>query len=329
MARSRKVLSSCLIQITAFSCLFFMAISQLSPDFYRDICPQALPTIRLVVYAAIFKEPRMGASLLRLHFHDCFVNGCDASVLLDDTQSFTGEKTAGPNNNSLRGFDVIDEIKAAVNLACFGNVVSCADILAVAARDSIVALGGSPYEVLLGRRDATTASQAAANNDLPAPFFDLPALVSNFDSHGLSLQDLVVLSGAHTLGFARCLIFRSRIYNETSTIDPAFARYLQAQCPPSNGGGDDILASFDDSPARFDADYFDALRQSRGVLHSDQQLFSGDGGEADSLVSYYSEKREAFWEDFGAAMVKMGSLSLLTGGDGEIRENCRYVNDAN
>ncbi|KAH0466240.1 hypothetical protein IEQ34_006343 [Dendrobium chrysotoxum] len=140
MARSRKVLSFCFIQITAFSCLFFMAISQLSPDFYSDICPQALPTIRLVVYAAIVKEPRMGASLLRLHFHDCFVNGCDASVLLDDTQSFTGEKTAGPNNNSLRGFDVIDEIKAAVNLACFGNIVSCADILAVAARDSIVAV---------------------------------------------------------------------------------------------------------------------------------------------------------------------------------------------
>jgi peroxidase len=63
--------------------------------------------------------------------------GCDASVLLDDTKSFVGEKTAIPNNNSIRGFDVVDDIKAKLEEACPG-VVSCADILALAARDSTV-----------------------------------------------------------------------------------------------------------------------------------------------------------------------------------------------
>lgn len=63
--------------------------------------------------------------------------GCDASVLLDDTGSFVGEKTANPNNNSLRGFNVVDDIKAKLEKACPG-VVSCADILALAARDSVV-----------------------------------------------------------------------------------------------------------------------------------------------------------------------------------------------
>lgn len=51
-----------------------------------------------------------------------------------------GEKTSKANNMSVRGFGVIDSIKTAVNTACLGNVVSCADILAVAARDSIVAV---------------------------------------------------------------------------------------------------------------------------------------------------------------------------------------------
>lgn len=58
-------------------------------------------------------------------------------MLLDDTSNFTGEKSANPNKNSVRGFDVIDKIKTAVEKAC-PSVVSCADILAVTARDSVV-----------------------------------------------------------------------------------------------------------------------------------------------------------------------------------------------
>ncbi|KAJ8470982.1 hypothetical protein OPV22_025325 [Ensete ventricosum] len=86
----------------------------------------------------------MGASILRLFFHDCFVNGCDGSILLDDTSSFTGEKRAGPNANSVRGFEVIDTIKSNVEAACKATV-SCADILALAARDGVVLLGGPTW----------------------------------------------------------------------------------------------------------------------------------------------------------------------------------------
>ena len=68
------------------------------------------------------------------------MQGCDASVLLDHTPTIDSEKTALPNNNSLRGFEVIDQIKAEVDKICGGPVVSCADILAVAARDSVVAV---------------------------------------------------------------------------------------------------------------------------------------------------------------------------------------------
>lgn len=61
--------------------------------------------------------------------------GCDGSVLLNSTATSTAEKDAIPNQ-TLSGFDVIDAIKEKVESECPG-VVSCADILALAARDSI------------------------------------------------------------------------------------------------------------------------------------------------------------------------------------------------
>ncbi|CAN6226598.1 unnamed protein product [Urochloa humidicola] len=313
-----------LITVMVASLASASGAAELTADYYSETCPQALPTIKLLVGAAILREPRMAASLVRLHFHDCFVNGCDGSILLDDTDDMIGEKTAKPNNNSVRGYDVIDTIKSAVNTVCLGNVVSCADIVAVAARDSVVALGGSSYDVLLGRRDGTAASLDDANNDIPTPFMDLPALVSNFESHGLSLHDLVVLSGGHTLGYSRCLFFRSRLYNETDTLDPAYAASLDERCPIS--GDDDALSALDDTPTTVDTDYYQGLINGRALLHSDQQLYQGGVGDADALVKNYADNPTKFWEDFGAAMVKLGNLSPLTGDEGEVRENCRVVN---
>lgn len=55
--------------------------AQLTPEFYDKLCPQALPTIRAVLEQEIYREPRIGASLLRVHFHDCFVNVSSKSRL--------------------------------------------------------------------------------------------------------------------------------------------------------------------------------------------------------------------------------------------------------
>ncbi|KAK9167978.1 hypothetical protein Syun_000118 [Stephania yunnanensis] len=207
--------------------------AQLSPTFYASSCPNVLNTVKSAVQSAISTETRMGASLLRLHFHDCFVNGCDGSILLDDTSNFTGEKNANPNRNSARGFEVIDNIKTAVERACPG-VVSCADILAIAARDSVVILGGPTWNVKLGRRDARTASQAAANSAIPPPSLNLTQLTSNFAAQGLSQSDLVALSGGHTIGFARCVSFRAHIYNDAN-IDRNFSLIRQGSCPRPAG----------------------------------------------------------------------------------------------
>lgn len=116
----------------------------------------------------------------------------------------------------------------------------------------------------LGRRDARTASQAAANSSIPAPTLNLDGLVSSFAAQGLSVQDLVLLSGAHTLGFSRCTNFRDRLYNETTTLDASLAASLGGTCPRTAGAGDDNLAPLDPTPARFDAAYYASLLRARG-----------------------------------------------------------------
>ncbi|XP_066351191.1 peroxidase 2-like isoform X2 [Miscanthus floridulus] len=298
-----------------------VASAQLSATFYDSSCPRALGTIRSAVTAAVSRDPRMGASLLRLHFHDCFVQGCDASVLLADTANFTGEQSSFPNRGSLRGFDVVDSIKAQVEAVC-PRTVSCADILAVAARDSVATLGGPPYTVLLGRRDSTTASLSQANSDLPPPGSSLDSLISGFARKGLTTTDMVALSGAHTVGQAQCANFRSRLYGE-SNLNQSDAAALRANCPQSGGNGN--LAPMDlETPNTFDGAFFRGLLSQRGVLHSDQQLFSG--GSTDALVQSYASNAAQFRNDFAAAMVRMGSVGVLTGSQGQIRLSCSSVN---
>ncbi|KAF7064752.1 hypothetical protein CFC21_071004 [Triticum aestivum] len=289
------------------------ASAQLSTGFYSSSCPGALGTVASVVQSAVAKEPRMGASILRLFFHDCFVQGCDGSLLLDDTASFQGEKTAMPNNGSVRGFENI----------CPG-VVSCADVLAIAARDSVVALGGPNWAVKVGRRDSTTASFSGANNNIPPPTSGLANLTSLFAAQGLSQKDMVALSGSHTIGQARCTNFRAHIYNETD-IDSGFAGTRQSGCPPNSGSGDNNLAPLDlQTPTAFENNYYKNLVAKKGLLHSDQEVFNG--GATDPLVQYYVSSQSAFFADFVAGMIKMGDISPLTRNNGEIRKNCRKSN---
>ncbi|XP_038697623.1 lignin-forming anionic peroxidase-like [Tripterygium wilfordii] len=313
--------------IGAFMLFLFISTTcqaQLSSTFYDNTCPNALTTIRTSIRSAIAKERRMAASLIRLHFHDCFVLGCDASILLDETPSIQSEKTARPNNGSVRGYEVIDNTKAQVEKACPG-VVSCADIVTVAARDASEYVGGPSWTVKLGRRDSTTASRTLAEGgDLPAFTDGLEQLITSFRNKGLNARDMVALSGSHTIGQAQCFTFRDRIYNNNaSDIDAGFASTRKRGCPASGGSGN--LAPLDlVTPNSFDNNYFKNLQQRKGLLHSDQVLFSG--GSTDSIVNDYSKNPNTFKSDFASAMIKMGDIGVLTGSAGQIRRICSAVN---
>lgn len=129
-------------------------------------------------------------------------------------------------------------------------------------------------------------------------------------------------SGSHTIGKARCSLFRARIYNE-SNIDPSYAKSQQANCPII--GGDDNLSPLDTTtPNFFDSAYYRNLLNKKGLLHSDQQLFNG--GSTDSKVLEYANNPLLFRSDFANAMLKMGNLSPLTGAQGQVRKVCSRVN---
>jgi len=67
---------------------------------------------------------------------DRFVQGCDGSVLIASTPDNVAERDAVPNL-TVRGYDIVDDIKRQVEAMCPG-VVSCADIITLASRDAVV-----------------------------------------------------------------------------------------------------------------------------------------------------------------------------------------------
>uniref|UniRef100_J3KZD6 Peroxidase n=1 Tax=Oryza brachyantha TaxID=4533 RepID=J3KZD6_ORYBR len=285
------------------------------------------------VAAAFRNNSGVAAGLIRLHFHDCFVRGCDGSVLIDPVanSSVRVEKQAIPNNPSLRGFDVVDAAKAAVEAAC-PRTVSCADILAFAARDSVALSGNVTYRVPAGRRDGNVSLEGDALANLPAPFSSAAELVGNFSRKNLTAEDMVVLSGAHTIGVSHCSSFTNRLYGFSAgsdvdpTISPAYAFLLRAVCPsnssqffPNTTVDMDVI-----TPAALDNKYYVGLANNLGLFTSDQALLTNATLRASVDEFVKSERR---WKSkFVKAMVKMGGIEVLTGTQGEVRLNCRVVN---
>ncbi|KAK8971272.1 Peroxidase 42 [Platanthera guangdongensis] len=115
------------------------APSGLVMDFYKESCPQAEEIIREQVKLLYKRHKNTAFSWLRNLFHDCAVESCDASLLLDSTKKTISEKETD-RSFGMRNFRYLEDIKDAVERECPG-VVSCSDILVLSARDGIVSNG--------------------------------------------------------------------------------------------------------------------------------------------------------------------------------------------
>ncbi|KAK6931412.1 hem peroxidase [Dillenia turbinata] len=278
---------SLLLMLPSFSFGIYSSNPPLSLDYYKSTCPTVLEIVRKEVECAVFSDPRNAAFFVRLHFHDCFVQGCDASVLLEDTIMLQGEKKSSNNINSLKGYRLIDRIKNKLESECPG-IVSCADILTIAARDAIILVGGPYWDIPLGRKDSKTASYTQADTNLPTADEGLVGIMDKFTSQGLNIIDMVALAG----------------------------------------GDNNITAMDYVTPNLFDNSFYTILLRGEGLLHSDQEMFSSLFAiETKELVKKYAIDPIAFFEQFSESMVKLGNIiDPDTFATGEVRKNCRFVN---
>ncbi|KAF8039162.1 hypothetical protein BT93_B1651 [Corymbia citriodora subsp. variegata] len=304
----------------------------LTLDYYKSSCPSVLEIVRKEMECAVLSNPRNAAFIIRLHFHDCFVQGCDGSVLLDDTVTLQGEKKAPPSINSLGGFRIVDRIKNMLESECPG-IVSCADLLTIAARDATLLVGGPYWDVPLGRKDSRTASYEIATT-IPTADESLPSIIAKFLYRGLSVTDMVALAGAHTVGMARCENFRARIYGDfeaTSGMNPASEAYLghlKSICPPIGGGNNNVTPMDFVTPDLFDNSFYQLLLQGEGLLNSDQEMYSSIlAVQTREIVKKYAAEPLAFFQQFSESMVRMGNITNPESFvNGEVRRNCRFIN---
>ncbi|KAJ7981315.1 Peroxidase [Quillaja saponaria] len=265
--------------------------AQLQLGFYAKSCPKSEKIIQDYVNEHIPNAPSLAATLIRMHFHDCFVRGCDGSVLLNSSSN-QAEKDAPPNL-TVRGFDFIDRLKTLLEAECPG-VVSCADIIALAARDSIVKTGGPFWKVPTGRRDGVISRLAEANNSIPPPFGNFTTLQTLFANQGLDLKDLVLLSGK---------LKKCTNPNDTTTI---------VEMDPG-------------SRNTFDLSYYTLVLKRRGLFESDSALLTNSFTK--SLITQLLQgSLQNFYTEFALSMEKMGRINVKTGSQGEIRKQCAVVN---
>ncbi|XP_041008418.1 peroxidase 63-like [Juglans microcarpa x Juglans regia] len=312
--------------ITSPSLFVTHSHSQLSLDYYDKSCPPFSQIVQETIINKQINTPTTAAATLRLFFHDCLLNGCDASILISSTPFNSAERDADINL-SLPGdaFDVVVRAKIALELAC-PSTVSCADILAVTTRDLISMVGGPYYNVLLGRKDGRVSEASHVEGKLPRPTMSVSEIIKLFASNGFSIQETVALCGAHTIGFSHCKEFSSGIYNysEYSQYNPRFARELQKACAEYQKNP--TLSVFNDimTPNKFDNMYFQNLPKGLGLLRSDHGLYSDS--RTRPFVEMYAADQNNFFEAFGKAMEKLSLHKVKKGTQGEIRRRCDAFN---
>ncbi|XP_074267293.1 peroxidase 57-like [Silene latifolia] len=295
--------------------------------FYDQTCPHAEAIVQHLVHQRYAINNTVAPALIRMYFHDCYVRGCDASILIDpsNTNKET-EKTAEPNL-TIREFELIDKIKSKLEETC-PQTVSCADIIALATRDAVVLSGGERYNVPTGRRDGLVSKASEAN--LPMQNITVDQALQAFTIKGLTLNDMVILLGAHSVGSSHCHFFRDRLFDfqgsghADRTMNGALIKKLKGICGSMTSKLDPSVFLDQNTSFALDSEYYNQLRIGKGLLQIDQEI--SNDPRTTTMVTNMAASNAHFQQSFVKAMVKLGNVDVLQGTAGEIRTNCRAFN---
>ncbi|CAO2203296.1 unnamed protein product [Urochloa humidicola] len=315
---------------------------ELQVGYYSKTCKGVENVVKWHVIRALKANRRTGAALIRLLFHDCFVRGCDGSVLLDASYENPHPEKEAKVNIGLAAFDLLEEIKAAVEDRCPG-IVSCSDILIYATRDaaSILSNGHIHFDVPAGRLDGFVSKAKEAQGELPDSIDDAQKLIENFARKNFTVEELVILSGAHSIGQGHCSSFTGRLSEPNDQITPAYRDLLKYKC--NQGSNPPVVNNLRDEDynvvARFMPGFTSRVRKIPDFLdntyyhnnlakmvtfHSDWTLLTHK--EAFGHVKEYAENGTLWDVDFSDSLVKLSKLPMPAGSKGEIRKKCSMIN---
>uniref|UniRef100_A0A1D1ZJI3 Peroxidase n=1 Tax=Anthurium amnicola TaxID=1678845 RepID=A0A1D1ZJI3_9ARAE len=299
--------------------------AQLSLDYYKQSCPRAEEIVKEQVKKLYEKHGNTAVSWVRNLFHDCMVESCDASLLLETANGVVSEQSS-KRSFGMRNFKYVATIKDALERECPATV-SCADVVALSAREGVMMLGGPYIPMKTGRKDSKQSHLNTVEGSIPNHDADLSLVLSRFQSVGVDTEGTVALLGAHSVGRVHCVNLVGRLYPTVDpTLDPDYAAYLKGRCPTPNPDPSAVAYGRNDrdTPMTIDNMYYKHLLQNKGLLHVDQQLASHPSTAP--FVEKMAADNGYFYQQFANALMLLSENNPLTAEQGEVRKNCRYAN---
>ncbi|KAF6156682.1 hypothetical protein GIB67_017818 [Kingdonia uniflora] len=205
------------------------------------------------------------AGLLRLVFHDAGTfdmneksGGMNGSIVYELDR---------PENTGLRkSVKILEKVKSELDVI---QPVSWADIIAVAGAEAVSICGGPAVLIQLGRLDSMVSDP---DGKLPEESLDVSSLKQCFLKKGFSTQELVALSGAHTLG--------SKGFGSPTTFDNSYYKILLEKPWTSSAGASSMIG-----------------------LPTDRSLSEDD--ECLRWIRIYADDQNKFFEDFRNVYIKL------------------------
>ncbi|MCL7049789.1 hypothetical protein MKW94_029181 [Papaver nudicaule] len=307
--------------------------AHLSYEYYNTTCPNLEALVKNTLVPIFLTDPTAPAAFLRLLFHDCQVQGCDASILLDSEGPNPVSEMVSSKNFMIRHRKSIGLIKSVLESKCPGKV-SCADIIALAAKESIAFTGGPKIQIPLGRKDSTSGSYKQADISLPSAHVSVDEMLQIFEAQGMNLEESVAILGAHTLGVGHCVNIVDRLYNQKHTnnaaasgnnmLEKGYEIILRVLCPTKVPLTNLTFVLNDITPLTFDNQYYKDIIQGRGLFGIDSSISKDP--RTSPIVKSFAVNQSHFFQVFASAFVKLSSTNVLTGNMGQIRSDCSRLN---